>query len=113
MNNFENSIEYEEIKNQLQLSEIINHIAKFVCYSDNMLIYEFNDKQGWLHEFVIICDSDMLAIMPIIKLIQTKRVKYFKYSIYESINKNNNTDNYGFIASKQWTNKNPTWEQIS
>ena len=102
MEQFKDSEAYQEIKKELQYAEIVNKSAKFDCYVDGIFCYYYKEDVYFLHEFSILCDDIMLADMPIIELLDLKRVQYFSHAVYDIAIPNSHEK---LIIKKEWTEK--------
>jgi hypothetical protein len=59
---------------------IIDKIAKFVTYNNNILHFEYKDQfHSMLHEFTIETDEQLFPEMEIQELLNVKDKKYFAY----------------------------------
>jgi len=99
MEQFKESEAYQEIIKELHYLKIEKQTANFDCYVDGLFCYYYKQDEYYSHEFCIICDDIMLANMPILELLDLKRVKYFKHTVYDIYNPNGVEK---FIVKKEW-----------
>lgn len=73
--------EYAEIVNECKLNGIMDKVANFHCYADEILTYQIT-HDNVKHEFNIIADSDFFRDELVSELLESKRVEYFEHAIY-------------------------------
>jgi hypothetical protein len=100
MEQFKESEAYQEIKKEFHYLEIEKQTANFDCYVDGLFCYYYRQDDYFLHEFSIISDDIMLSNMPILELLDLKRVKYFSHAVYDISIPNSHEK---LIVKKEWT----------
>jgi len=79
---FKKSEEYQEIVKELNLNNVINQNAHFICYNDSMATFGVYDTDESYHEFNIICDDCFFNQMLVDELLHLDRIVFFEYAIY-------------------------------
>jgi len=79
--NFRDSIEFKDIKYELEYSGVYDKIANFKCYADNVFTYSI-EHDGFLHEFNFICDDFLFPVCHVKHILSLKGIKFINHSIY-------------------------------
>jgi hypothetical protein len=78
---FQKTNEFKLLFLELNTINILDEVAIFKCYSDNIFTYHLIVNET-LHEFNIISESDYFMSMPISDLINEKSISFFEHAIY-------------------------------
>lgn len=99
---FKESEEYAKIKKELETINLINEVAAFESFADDIFTFSF-EEDDIMHEFNIICDDVILKDMSIESLLELKRVSYFSHSIFLR----NKYDDFSLEARVTWSLTDP------
>jgi hypothetical protein len=72
----------EKVRKEMLLNKVLYSSAKFECFTDNMFIYGYSNKNLYF-QFTIICDDTLLSKMTINELLNLKRIKFFESKIFD------------------------------
>lgn len=78
---FKKSEEYAKIKKELEIENLINEVATFESFADDIFTFKI-EKNNIIHEFNIICDDIILKELSVFLLLELKSISYFNHSIF-------------------------------